>query len=105
MKEKDWDYIAKVEKAIKQKYGAEAIQNPSSFWDEEKEKEYIEQLKELAAKEEAYEEQTEKVEINGFLVPKKLLSKEGKKKCPVCGSFCLKFLYRVFHLLFTTCII
>ena len=90
MKEKDWDYIAKIEKAIKQKYGDEAIQNPANFWDEQKEKDYIEQLKELATKEEAYEEQTEKVEINGFLVPKKLLSKEGKKKCLTCGSFCLK---------------
>jgi len=90
MKKKDWDYIAKLEKAIKQKYGEEAIQNPSKFWDKEKEKDYIEQLKELAIKEDAREEQSEKVEINGFLVPKKLLNREGKKKCLTCGSFCLK---------------
>ena len=41
MKEKDWDYIAKVEKAISKKYGKETVQNPKASWDEEKEKEYI----------------------------------------------------------------
>ena len=39
---KDLNYIAKLERAIKQKYGTEAIQNPASQWDEQKEKEYIE---------------------------------------------------------------
>ena len=38
---KDLNYIAKVEKAIAKKYGNIAIQNPASFWDEEKEKKYI----------------------------------------------------------------
>ena len=43
---KDLNYIAKVEKAIAKKYGDIAIQNPASFWNEEKEKKYLEQLKE-----------------------------------------------------------
>ena len=34
MKEKDWDYIAKVEKAIAKKYGKETVQNPKASWDE-----------------------------------------------------------------------
>ena len=33
---KDPDYLIKVEKAIKEKYGDEAIQNPKANWDEEK---------------------------------------------------------------------
>ena len=37
-KKKDWDYIARLEKAIADKYGNEAIQNPASSWDKEKEK-------------------------------------------------------------------
>ena len=37
------DYIAKLEKAITQKYGEEAAHNPKRFWDKKKEKEYIEQ--------------------------------------------------------------
>ena len=38
---KDLDYIAKVEQAIAQKYGDEAIQNPKAEWDENKEKVYL----------------------------------------------------------------
>ena len=37
-KEKDLNYIAKIEKAIAKKYGDIAIQNPAKFWDEKKEK-------------------------------------------------------------------
>ena len=39
------EYVAKLEKAISQKYGEEATHNPRRFWDEEKEKQYIEQIK------------------------------------------------------------
>ena len=64
---KDLNYIAKVEQAISKKYGDEAIQNPSQGWDEEKEKEYLEQLKELNQKKEEkaiYEEKVEKNTIS-----------------------------------------
>jgi len=37
------DYIVKLEKAISQKYGEEATHNPRRYWDEEKEKEYLQQ--------------------------------------------------------------
>ena len=37
------EYIAKLENAISQKYGEETINNPRRFWDEDKEKEYIQQ--------------------------------------------------------------
>ena len=39
--QKDWDYIAKLEKAISQKYGSEAVQNPRSNWNDEKEKWFL----------------------------------------------------------------
>ena len=54
--DKDWNYIAKLEKAISQKYGKLATRNPKSDWDENKEKQYLEQLKELAEKERKIEE-------------------------------------------------
>ena len=38
MSDKDWDKLAAFEKAIRQKYGEEAIQNPKANWNEEKEK-------------------------------------------------------------------
>ena len=36
---KDPDRLIKVEKAIKEKYGSETIQNPKATWDDEKEQE------------------------------------------------------------------
>lgn len=83
--DKDWDHIARIEKAINQKYGKEAIVNPSSGWTEEKEKEYLEQLKEMNQKQTSLDEQQEKVEADGFLINKKLLTRETTiLNCPVC---------------------
>ena len=39
MKDKNFDRIAAFEKAIADKYGSEAVQNPKANWDETKEKE------------------------------------------------------------------
>ena len=83
--EKDWDHIAKVEKAIRQKYGKDATINPNSEWSEAKEKEYLEQLKQMSAKQSTLDEQQEKVEADGFLINKKLLTRETTiLNCPVC---------------------
>ena len=87
MKDKDWDKLAKFEKAISKKYGAEAIQNPRANWDDAKEQEYLEQIKELAEKESLLEKKDEKVEVNGILMPRKLLSRESNRTCPVCGAY------------------
>ena len=87
MENEKLDYIVNLEKAITQKYGKETIQNPKGNWDEGKEKEYLEQLKKISKKERTREEQSEKVEINGFLVSKKLLNRDKTKNCPVCGSY------------------
>ena len=38
-KDKDPHYVAKMEKAISDKYGEDAIQNPKNEWNTEKEKE------------------------------------------------------------------
>ena len=45
MSNKDFNRIAAIEKAIKTKYGDEAIVNPRAGWDDEKEKEYINLVK------------------------------------------------------------
>ena len=87
---KDYDdpnYIVKVEKAIEKKYGYEAIQNPKANWNEEKEKEYLEQSKEFYKKQQALGEKFEKVEVDGIFVPKKLLNKNSKRTCPVCKIY------------------
>ena len=87
---KDPHYIVKLEKAIAEKYGEEAIQNPKKGWNEEKEKEYIEQSKEFYKKIQSLEEKSEKVEVDGIFIPKKLLSRGKERTCPVCKTYSFK---------------
>jgi len=86
MSEKDWNRLAAFEKAISKKYGEETIQNPKSNWDEEKEKDYIEQQKKLYEKELHQRETTEKILHDGILISKKLLNRESKNPCPICSK-------------------
>jgi len=82
---KDWDYIARVEKSIKRKYGEDAVINPKGNWDDEKEKDYLEALKEQYRR--SRNSAADKVELNGVFVPRKLLIKDSKRKCPVCDVY------------------
>ena len=75
MTEKDYNFIAKVEQAIGDKYGEEAIQNPKANWSEEKEKEYLEQIKKIQQKQRKISEAKDKIEVNGFLSLKNYLIK------------------------------
>ena len=79
--------LAAVEQAIAKKYGEEAIQNPNSDWSPEREKEYLRQRQAVAQKLLAAEEQNEKVEVDGVLIPKKLLNRESRRTCPVCLEY------------------
>ena len=83
MAKKDLNYIAALEKAIAKKYGEDTIQNPKANWDEEKEKEYLEQLKVVSKKEREKKSRNEKVEVDGFLVSKQLLNRDSNRICPV----------------------
>ena len=80
-------HIAALEKAIKEKYGAETIAHPRSEWDDEKEQDYLDQIKNLATKKKKYQEQNDKVENGGFFISKKLLNRESKRTCPVCETY------------------
>jgi hypothetical protein len=84
---KDQNYIANVEKAIAQKYGTDTIQNPKSNWTDEKEREYLSQLKKFSKNERRQQDQEEKVETNGYFISKKLLNKETNRTCPVCDTY------------------
>jgi hypothetical protein len=85
--EKDWNKLAKFEQAISKKYGKDTIQNPKGNWTDEKESEYLKQIKQLSEKETELYEKDEKVEVNGILVPKKLLNIESNRTCPVCDTY------------------
>jgi|TARA_R110000765_G_scaffold142200_1_gene243339 hypothetical protein len=87
MEQDKQEYIAKLEKAISQKYGNEAINNPRRFWNEEKEKEYIAQSQEEQHKFAKLAETHDKVEQDGFLINKKLLNKDTNRVCSVCDKY------------------
>ena len=80
---KDDNHLIKVEKAIQEKYGDETIQNPKANWNQEKEKEYLHQIKKVYRS----QKPKEKVEVNGILMPKKLFNRESERTCPVCGIY------------------
>ena len=84
---KDPNYVIKVEKAIAEKYGKETIQNPRSNWTPEKEEEYKQQLKDFLTRTRNDRASSEKVEINGVLISKKLLSRDTDRSCPVCSEY------------------
>ena len=87
MEQDKQEYIAKLEKAISQKYGNEAINNPRRFWNEEKEKEYIAQSQDEQHKFAKLAETHDKVEQDGFLINKKLLNKDTNRVCSVCDKY------------------
>jgi len=84
---KDQEYIAKLEKAISQKYGEEAINNPKRFWDEDKEKDYLEQSIRERQKFAKLSDGEDKVEQDGFLINKKLLTRDHNRTCPMCEKY------------------
>jgi hypothetical protein len=86
---KDPNYVVKIEKAIAEKYGEEAIQNPKKTWNEDKEQEYFKQLKEFY-REQRQEEDYDKKEVNGVLIPRKLLNSDSNRSCPVCSTYTTK---------------
>ena len=81
------EYIAQLEKLISQKYGTEAINNPRRFWSDEKEKEYITQSQEEQKKFAKLAESEDKVEQDGFLINKKLLTRDQNRTCPICKKY------------------
>lgn len=92
MKDKDANYIIKVEKAIAEKYGKETIQNPNSSWSEEKEEKYLKQLK------------TEN-KLKYDLGDKKLIKNRNKitRVCNTCNKDQIKKKHDVYFTKFECC--
>jgi hypothetical protein len=85
---KDPDYAIKVEKAIAKKYGSETVQNPKASWTDEKEKEYLDNLKKLYKN--PNQDHSDQDEIEGVLISRKLLTRESKRSCPTCNTYSFK---------------
>ena len=98
----DPNKIAAIEKAIAEKYGEEAIQNPEKDWNDEKESQYLEDLKKLyASKRDG--ESPDKVEINGVFVASKLINNDSNRSCPVCETYSFKSNDDVYMIKFNCC--
>ena len=100
---RDQNYIAKLEKAIADKYGDIAVQNPKANWSKDKEEEYLQELKKINEKHFAQEELQEKVEQEGVLLSKKLLMRSGNTSCPQCGKYDLTARDEIFVLRWECC--
>jgi hypothetical protein len=100
---KDLNEIARYEVAISKKYGKEAIQHPKADWDDEKEKDYLQQIKDLYEKEKKQEEKNEKIEMDGFLISKKLFNKDDNRNCPVCQTYSFELRDDVYMAKFDCC--
>lgn len=99
MKEKDPNFIPKLEKAIEQKYGDIATRNPSYFWNEEKEKSYLEQLKKENEKPSDYTT----IQSEGFFIKSKLFIKAHQRTCPECGKYSFDVKDDLYMNKFNTC--
>ena len=102
MKQKDPNYAIKVEKAIAEKYGNETVKNPKQDWNDEKENNYPSQLKQMHTKE-IEEEDHDKQEVNGVLIPRKLIMKNSNRSCPICNTYSFKSNDDVYMTKFTCC--
>ena len=86
MNKEDPNYIAALEKAIEKKYGSVATENPAKHWSSEKEKSYLDDLKEFVKKQERYEQDHDLENVNGVLVSRKLLNREAISNCLQCKN-------------------
>ncbi len=102
MKKKDPNYAIKVEKAIAEKYGEETVQHPRSDWDDEKEKEYLSQLKELHSRE-LKEYDHDKINQDGVFIPRKLINKNSNRSCTTCNTYSFKSIDDVYMTKFDCC--
>jgi len=95
--------IAQFEKAISQRYGEEVVASPKKDWTDKKEKEYQEQIKEVYLQERRIDSTTDKIEVDGFLVSKKLLNRDNNRSCPVCGIYSFEIRDNIYMIKFDCC--
>ena len=95
--------LAATEQAIAKKYGPETIRNPSASWTPEREREFIEQQKAVQKRKQQLDSQNEKVEVDGVLMPKKLLNRDTRRSCPVCEEYSFSSRDDVYMIKFECC--
>ena len=84
---KDPNYIAAVEKAITEKYGKDTVQDFRHEWEEQKEKEYLSQLKEMRIKRDKYSTKKDEVIVGDVKITKRRTRQKDDRTCPVCKTY------------------
>tara|TARA_R110000824_G_scaffold79764_1_gene200872 strand:- start:779 stop:1192 length:414 start_codon:yes stop_codon:yes gene_type:complete len=87
VKRNDPTYIAGIEKAVAEKYGKETVQDFRSQWEEEKEKEYLNQLDERNQKSHLQKQFKPTVERGGILIKKRGKTSKRTRSCPICKTY------------------
>jgi len=83
----DLNYIAALEKAIAEKYGKDAVQDFRNTWEEDREKEYLNQLKDLQSKLDRTSENYEELVLGDVKIKKRRDDKKEDRTCPVCKTY------------------
>lgn len=100
---KDINYIAALEKAISEKFGEETITHPKANWNDEKEQKYLEESRKKAKLEAESDSSKEHIDLNGVLIPKKLINSNNKRKCEYCNRYSFNRNDDVFFTKYETC--
>lgn len=80
------DELAKIEKAVAEKYGEEASRRFDSNWTTDKERAFVAQQKEQFLKQRKKEDNSF-IEEKGFLLDKALINTGRARTCPVCEIY------------------
>ena len=84
---RDLNYVAAVEKAISEKYGKQTVQDLRSTWEPEREKNYLNQLKERRRKLQLLQDRKKLFMVDGVEIKKKNDIKQTSRNCPVCKTY------------------
>jgi ferredoxin-like protein FixX len=84
---KDPNTIAAIEKAIAEKYGKNTVQDFRNEWKEDKEKDYLNQLKETRIKRDKFSISKEEIIVGDVKIKKRRDHKKCDRTCPVCKTY------------------
>ena len=90
MKKNDPTYLAALEKAIKEKYGSNTIKDFRSSWEEEKEKQYLEQLQSDRLQRDEKTKCREEINLGEIKISRRRNLKKDDRTCPVCKLSTMK---------------
>ena len=84
---KDPNTIAAIEKAIAEKYGKDTVQDFRNEWQEDKERHYLNQLKEMRIERDKFSMYKEEVVVGDVKITKRSNSQKQDRSCPVCKTY------------------